>query len=217
VSFSPRPPGPATLVLETLPEAPSEPDFIADAPLVAFDAFLSDSRVYGWVRLATDRLTDLLNAQDEVTLLNVQVEQFADGRTEWQERLVVDRGRLLAVRAGGPRGDPSRRRQLRLHPLVVQTGPYLIGGFLHAGPGIEPLDELAGRPPMIPLSMGWLERWTGGERQAQWAGTIIVNRSSLDAVAVVAEEALAFDMTTYPLPTDGAPPRVVQPQDQLPA
>jgi hypothetical protein len=32
--------GPMTLVLETLCEAPSEPDFVADAPLVAFDAFI---------------------------------------------------------------------------------------------------------------------------------------------------------------------------------
>ena len=193
------PAGGATLVLETLPEAPSEPDFIADAPLVAFDAFLTDHRIYGWARLAADRLTDLLNAQAELTLVNVQLERFSDGRTEWHERLVLDRSRLLAVRAGGPRGDPSRRRHLRLHPLVIQSGPYLIGGFLHAGPGTAALDELRVRPPMVPLSLGWLEHWATGQRSAQWAGTIIFNRTRVDDLAVVREEDLAFDMTTYPI------------------
>ena len=193
------PAGGATLVLETLPEAPSEPDFIADAPLVAFDAFLTDHRIYGWARLAADRLTDLLNEQAELTIVNVQLEQFSDGRTEWHERLVLDRSRLVAVRAGGPRGDPALRRHLRIHPLVVQSGPYLIGGFLHADPGITALDGLRLRPSMVPLSMGWLEHWVAGQRRAQWAGTIIFNRTRVDEVAVVREEDLAFDMTTYPI------------------
>jgi hypothetical protein len=203
--------GPATLVLETLPEAPSEPDFIADAPLVAFDAFLADCRIFGWIRLAADRLTDVLNSQPQLTLVNVQLERFRDERREWLERLVLDRDRLLAVRAGGPRGDPSRRQQLRQHPLVVQSGPFLIGGFLHAPPGVEPHAELEARPPMVPLSMGWLEHWVAGQRRAQWAGTIIFNRAEVAELAVVREEDLAFDMTTYPIRVGAMPRRSPEP------
>jgi hypothetical protein len=188
-----------TIVLETLAEAPGEPDFVADAPLVAFDAFLTDRRVYGWIRLTADRLTDLLNSPAELTLVNVQLERLPGGRLEWHERMVLDRDRLLAVRAGGPKGDPARRERLRRYPLVVQSGPYLIGGLLHARPGIGPRDEIDGRPSMVPLSLGWLEHWVAGHRRAQWVGTIIFNRRLIDAIEVVDAEDLMFGVTTHPI------------------
>ncbi len=199
MSLTSRSVGPATLVLETLAEAPGEPDFVADAPLVAFDAFLTDHRLYGWTRLTADRLTDLLNAQAELTLENVQLEQLPDGRLEWHDRLVLARDRLLAVRAGGHRGEPARREHRRLHPLAVQSGPYLIGGFLHAAPGVGPRPEIESRPPMVPLSLGWLEYWVAGRRRAQWAGTIIFNRGLVDAIEIVSEADLMFGVTSHPL------------------
>lgn len=195
-----RPPGgPPTLVLERVPEAPHEPDSVADAPLVGFDAFLPDRRLYGWIRLAADRLTDLLNDHAELHLVNVQVERLADGRVEWLEWVRVDRASLLAVRAGGPRGDPARRQHARLHPLVVQSGPYLIGGYLHASLGVGPLEEVERRPLMVPLSTGWLEHWIEGRRHRQWAGTILFNRTLADAIAPVGEEDLEFGVTSYPI------------------
>ena len=190
---------PATLVLERLPDAPHEPESVCDAPLVGFDAFLRDARAYGWVRLSADRLTDLLNAHAQVTLVNVELERLADGRLGWHERLPVERDRLLAVRSGGPRGDPARRRHLRLHPLVVQTGPYLIGGYLHAQPGVAPLEELRTRPAVVPLSDGWLELWSDGRRRQQWVGTILFNRLLADAIELVRDEDLEYGMTGYPL------------------
>ena len=183
---------PVTLVLESLSEAPSEPDSVADAPLVAFDAFLTDQHVYGWIRLSADRLTDVLNSQAEITLANVQLERLPERRLEWHDHLVLDRDHLLAVRAGGPRGDPARREHLRRHPLVVRSGPYLMGGFLHARPGVEPRAEIETRPPMVPLSLGWLEYWIDGQRRAQWPGTIVFNRALVAAIDVVAEEDLEF-------------------------
>lgn len=183
---------PVTLVLESLADAPSEPDSVADAPLVAFDAFLTDHHVYGWIRLAADRLTDLLNSQAEITLENVQLERLPERRLEWHDRLVLDRDRLLAVRAGGPRGDPARREHLRRHPLVVRSGAYRMGGFLHARPGVEPRTEIEGRPPMVPLSLGWLEYWIDGHRRAQWPGTIVFNQALVDEIDVVDEEDLEF-------------------------
>ena len=190
---------PATLILERLPDAPHEPDFVADVPLVGFDAFLPDHRLYGWIRLGADRLTDLLNAHAELALVNVTLERLSDGRLEWDERLLVDRDRLLAVRAGGPRGDPALRRHMRLHPLVVQSGPYLIGGYLHAPPGVGPLEEIEDRPAMTPLSTGWLEYWTDGHRRRQWVGTILFNRGLADEIELVREEDLQFGATGYPL------------------
>jgi hypothetical protein len=88
---------------------------------------------------------------------------------------------------------------LRLHPLVVQSGPYLIGGYLHARPDAQPLDETQERPAMTPLSRGWLEYWTDGVRRDYWVGTIIFNRALADAVEIVPEEALEFGATEYPI------------------
>lgn len=185
------PTGPATIVLEPSGESPSEPDFVADAPLVAFDAFLPDQRVHGWVRLTADRLTDLLNAQPSVVLVNAQLEHLSTGRMEWHDELVLDRDRLLAVRAGGPRGDPAHRQRLRLHPLLVQSGPFHASGFLHAPPGIDPYADVVGRPPMVPLSLGCLEYWVNGERRSQWTGTILFHHGLVDTMQVVAEEDLS--------------------------
>jgi hypothetical protein len=191
---SPFPPfGQPTIVLERGPETPHEPESVVDAPLVGFDAFTIDHRVFGWVRLPADRLTDLLNAHHDIELVNAQVESFTDGQTDLIDGLVLRRTELIAVRAGGPRGDPARRQRTRLHPLIVRAGPYRIGGFLHASPGVDPLAELAGRPPIVPLSLAWLEYWRGGHRQAQWAGTILFNRLRADAIGIVAEEEIALD------------------------
>ena len=196
--ISPRPvTGPTTLVLERRPESPNEPDFVADGPLIGFDAFLPEHRVFGWIRFHADRLTDILNEHPEVLLVNAQLERLTDGQVEWHEQLSLARGNLLAVRAGGPRGDPARRERTRLHPLVVQSGPYLIGGYLHARIGVGPFEEIRGRPEMVPLSTGWLEHWVDGRRHRQWAGTILFNRALVDEIELVGEADLEFGVASY--------------------
>ena len=56
-----------------------EPDAVAEFPLVRFVAYLDDRHVFGWVRLTADRLTDLLNAHDEICLAEAQVERLDAG------------------------------------------------------------------------------------------------------------------------------------------
>lgn len=185
--------GPGTVVLERTPVDPHEPESVADGPLIGFDAFTLDYRVFGWVRLTADRLTDLLNAHDAVELVNAQVRDLVYGATETIDGLVVPRGDLVAVRAGEPRGDPTRRERTRLHALSVRCGPYRIGGFFHARPGADPLHELAGRPPIVPLSLAWIEHWRDGRRDGDWSGTILFNRLIADAIEVVRDEDIALD------------------------
>jgi hypothetical protein len=182
-----------TLFLERSLEAPHEPESVVDAPLIGFDAFSIDQRIFGWVRLSADRLTDLPNAHDENEDDNAQIEQLTDARVASIDRIVVNRDRLIAVRAGGPQGDPARRQRLRLHPLVVRAGLYRIGGYLHARPGVAPLAEVRDRPKMIPLSSAWLEYRVGGGRKAQWVGTIVFNRDKTDSIEVVGEGDLGVD------------------------
>ena len=186
------------LVLERASEDVHEPDFVTDLPLVSFDAFVAGHRVFGWVRLDADRLTDLLNDHEELLLVNVMIEHLADGTTVSAEEAVVRRADLVAVRASGPRGEASRRADTQAHPVLVESGPYRIGGHVHAAPGIGPARRIRGREPMIPLTEAWIEYRSGDELRRRRLGTIIVNRdlaARMDPVAEVDLEAEGLPAT----------------------
>lgn len=191
LDVSSRPPARRpTLILERSPEAPFEPESVVDAPLISFDAFSTDQRIFGWVRLSADRLTDLLNAHEEIALDNAKVEQLSNPGVAWIDSMAITRQQLIAVRAGGPHGDPAKRQRTRLHRLDVRAGSYRMGGNLHARPGVAPLTEIRDRPTMIPLSSAWLEYWLDGRRVSQWVGTILFNRDRAESIDVVGEEDL---------------------------
>ncbi len=176
---------------------------MSDAPLVRFIAYGRQHRVFGWVRLRADRLTDLLNAHEELHLTDVEIESLDDGVTRSVDEVLVHRRELVAVQASGPRGDEARRQTTRSHPIAVQAGNYLIGGHLHAVPGDDPIASARGRPPMFPLTDAWIEYWSAGERTLQSVGTIIVNRDQTDWLRVVTDEDL-IDGRLRPSPP-GAP------------
>ncbi len=185
-------PGCLSLVLERTPEALMEPEFVAEVPLVSFGAFASDYRAFGWVRLLADRLTDLVNDHANLRLMNAGIENLVDGRTTIVDEIMVHRDQLIAVQAGGPRGDASLRQRTRTYPLAIQSGSYLIEGFLHATPGLDPLASVRQRPPMIPLTSACVEYWADGHRLRQWVGTIIFNRELADWIEPVAVEELEY-------------------------
>lgn len=177
-------------VLQRLPEEVFEPDAVSDAPLVRFVAYARHHRLFGWVHLRADRLTDLLNAHDELLLSDVEIESLEDGETRSADRVLIDCRELVAVHASGPRGDEVLRHRTRTHPIALQAGNYLVGGHLHAIPGMEPLASVRGRPRMVPLTDAWIEYWSGGSRTKHSIGTIIVNRLAADWLRVVTDEDL---------------------------
>ena len=183
-----EPPGTLRVLLQRQPEEPFEPDSVAEAPLVRFAAYARHERVFGWVRLTADRLTDLLNAHDTIVLVDVQIEDLDDGRTRSAERFVIAAADLIAVQATGPRGDAAHRQRTSTRPVAIGAGQYLIGGHLHAPHGSDPLDALRSRPSMVPLTDAWVEYWSGSERTSQAVGTIIVNRRAADWVRSVTDE-----------------------------
>lgn len=176
-----------SLVLERLAEDIHEPEFVAYAPLVSFEAYLSQQRMFGWVRLDTDRLTDLLNAHEIIHLANVLIEHHRDGRTMAADEALVSRSEILAVIASGPRGNPAHRLATRRHPVVVESGVYRIGGFVHAAPGADPEDRFRDGGPMVPLTEAWLEYGSNVQRRRLDAGTVIVNRQLATRIQVAAE------------------------------
>lgn len=184
------PPGRLHVLLQRTREEVFEPYYVPEVPLVRFDAYGRHDRMFGWVALRADRLTDLLNLHEELLLTDVAIENLEDGVTRSVDEILIRRSDLIAVRASGPRGDETRRRLTRSHPIALQSGDYLIGGYLHAPPGSDPVASLAERPLMVPLTDAWIEYWSGGERAQQTSGTMIVNREHVDRIRVVTDEDL---------------------------
>jgi hypothetical protein len=188
------PPDRLHFILQRTPEEVFEPDFVSDVPLVRFVAFGRHHRVFGWVRLRADRLTDLLNTHEELLLTDVEIESLEDRVTRSVDEVLIRCSELIAVHASKPRGDEARRRLTRTHPIAIQSGNYLIGGYLHAPPGSDPIASMGERPLMVPLTDAWIEYWSGGERTKQSTGTIIVNREQVDWMRVVTDEDLFSDL-----------------------
>ena len=162
------------------PEPSSEPPSATTE--LEFAAYGEDCRIFGFLRVSGERLSDLLNEREEYTLQDVLVEVLDDGRSTEARMLVVRRDELLAVRATGPRGNAARRSRMRPSPITLQTGPYTIHGYLHVPPGADPLAAIRRRPPMVPLTEAWIEYAASGQPHRARVGTIIVNHEIVDWV-----------------------------------
>lgn len=184
------PPGQLQLVLQQTAEEVFEPDAVTDDPFVRFAAYVASHRVFGYIRMHEDRLTDLLNAHEEIRLLDVGLEGLPNGRLGTIDEVVIHRRELVAVQASGPRGDARQRKATRPHPIAIRAGSYLIAGYLHVPPGIDPAVDAATRPPMIPITDAAIEYWIHGKREHQATGTIIVNRDAADWIRVVSHDDL---------------------------
>lgn len=191
------------LFLQRSGEEVFEPDFVSDAPLIRFAAYGTDHRVFGWIRLAADRLTDLLNDHEELHLDDVEIESLETGAIRSASEILIHRHDLIAVHASGPRGDEALRLRTRAHPMAMQAGNYLVGGYLHTIPGTDPIASARLRPSMLPLTDAWIEYWSGAERKHHSIGTIIVNRDAVAWLRVVTDEDLIGGelRPTYPHPS----------------
>lgn len=155
---------------------------------VDFAAYAEDCQLFGFLRLDAERLTDALNNCDEVTLADVLAVALADGRVTASRSLTVGRDELLVVRASGPRGNPARRRNTRLYPVIVVSGPYRVRGYLHGPPASDPLVGLHHRPPMVPLTEAWISYSLAGAEHRARAGTLIVNLEITDSIWLARDE-----------------------------
>lgn len=181
------PPTRLHLVGQPTPEEVFEPDSVSDLPLIRFIAFGTHHRVFGWVRLRADRLTDLLNAHPELHLADVEIETFKDGIRRSVDDITIERRELVAVYATGPRGDWARRQDTETHFVAVKSGNYLIQGHLHADPDADPMASLRERPAMFPLTDAWIEYRLGEEIKHQSTGTIIVNRDQAEWIRLATD------------------------------
>jgi len=147
---------------------------------IEFSAYTEDCRVYGFLKLEAERLSNALNTREQFELSSVLLVALEDSRAVELNRLVVTRDELVAVRASGPRGNPQRRSRRRPAPVGMRAGPYLIHGYLHTPPGSDPLQEFRRRKAMVPITEAWIEYSAGGLPHRARVGTVIVNRDFVD-------------------------------------
>jgi hypothetical protein len=134
--------------------------------LAPIELYTADTRIVGWIAANGRRVTDLLNAQDELRLWQPSpgpIEAPVTARDpapnpeengEWQS-LPTEQ----VVLAMPPEWRASR--QLRLHRklrrVALSAGPFSVTGNLHVVPGAEPGPELLLRGPrFLPLTEAYL-------------------------------------------------------------
>ena len=178
------------------PEDPTlsrAPDRGADRE-VEFSGYTEDCRIFGFVHLAGERLSDALNELDEVHLESVLLVALEDNRAVEVRDLVVTRDELIAVRASGPRGNAARHIRTRPSPVAVKAGPYIVRGYVHGPPGGDPLRRFRTQRPMVPLTEAWMEYEAGGTPHRARIGPLIVNTTFVDWVEHAKETDVRVDL-----------------------
>lgn len=140
---------------------------VALAPeLAPIELYTADSRIVGWIAANGRRVTDLLNAQNELRLWQPSPGPIEaplstrdpapepDDSGEWQSLLTEQ-----VILAMPPEWRASR--QLRLHRklrrVALSAGPFNVTGNLHIVPGAEPGPELLLRGPrFLPLTEAYI-------------------------------------------------------------
>jgi hypothetical protein len=142
---------------------------VALAPdLAPIELYTADSRIVGWIAANGRRVTDLLNAQDELRLWQPSpgpieaplADPLAGPRPtmdesgDWQSLMTEQ-----VILAMPPEWRASR--QLRLHRklrrVAISAGPFSVTGNLHIVPGTEPGPELLLHGPhFLPLTEAYI-------------------------------------------------------------
>jgi hypothetical protein len=134
--------------------------------LAPIELYTAETRIVGWIAANGRRVTDLLNAQDELRLWQPSPGPIGAPMTardpapnpedngEWQSLLTEQ-----VILAMPPEWRASR--QLRLHRklrrVALSAGPFSVTGNLHVVPGAEPGPELLLRGPrFLPLTEAYL-------------------------------------------------------------
>ena len=141
---------------------------LAGTDLAPIELYTADARIVGWIAANGQRVTDLLNDQNELRLWrphpspNTDAVEPASARDpapvaedqgEWQS-LVTDQ-LILAM-------PPEWRaaRQLRLHRklrrVALSAGPFSVTGNLHLPPDGEPGHDVLAERHFLPLTDAYI-------------------------------------------------------------
>jgi hypothetical protein len=155
---------------------------------IEFNGFADDCRIHGRVASLGERLTDVLNAGERITVREVRLEALTDGAVHALPVLTLELHEICAVVGLGPRGFRDQRIRTEEHRLRLGVGPYVILGDLHAPPNRDPMGEVLKRPAMVPLTNATLAYTFKGQPEVADVGTIIVNRHVTEWIEPAVEE-----------------------------
>ena len=143
---------------------------------IDFTGFAGDCLINGKLDLRAPRLTDQLNADPLVRLVDVELEDLGDGRRVASTEFTIERRQLCAVRVTGPRGSRALRIATAPHRLRAQIGPYTILGRLHEPVGVDALATFEQRDLMVPLTDATIAFMVGGILDVRDWSTLVINR-----------------------------------------
>lgn len=166
---------------------------------VAFVAYGEDCILSGRTVLDADRLSDMVNENDEYALVGVTVERLHDGMPLQVDEVVVARDELCLVHATGPRGNAARRRHTLPKYVAMKVGPYEVQGFIHGLPGADPILAIRRRKSMIPLTDVRITYVVNSEHREDHVDSIILNRERIEWIAVVEPDRAAVPVRNDPI------------------
>ena len=154
---------------------------------IPFSAYADDCTVRGDLALNTDRLSDFLASTTEFQLASPEFRALDDGRTVTAESCEIERDDLCVILATGPRGREERRLWTRQHPVRVRVGPYVVVGYLHSPPTIDPF-RTTDRRPIVALT-SCVVGYAGGDGSV-WVESqaVLVNTSKIDHLETASDD-----------------------------
>ena len=174
---------------------------------IDFTGFAGDCLINGKLDLRAPRLTDQLNADPLVHLVDVELEDLENARRITSPDFTIERSQLCAVRVTGPRGSRALRIATAPHRLRAQIGPYTVLGRLHEPPGVDALATFEQRDLMVPLTDATIAFMVGGILDVRDSSTLVINRelASWYRAVEVNEEPDPSSSTDGSSPADLAP------------
>ena len=144
--------------------------------LAPIRVFTADSTVDGWVDLGGQRLSDVLNGEE---LLSVAPTADPTDR-DWR---AFERDELLLVVPPPIRADPRLRRHRVKRRLLAKSGPYVVRGLVHMIAGIELDPFLArSRQHFLPITEAWVTNTHRPEVDEEHPSLLINVRSTAQAL-----------------------------------
>jgi hypothetical protein len=147
---------------------------------IAFTAFTIDCTIEGEVELTQPRLSDQLNEDDYLLVLNATLRRLADGSEVSIDRIELEREAIYAIQAPGPRGSTLRRVHTVGHRRGASVGPYTLLGLLHERPGVTPMAALRLRRPFVAFTDATIAYLRAGQVEMRDCETLIVNGRRVD-------------------------------------
>jgi hypothetical protein len=166
---------------------------------VPLTAYAEDCAFTGEVTLTGDRLSDFLASTVEFEVHNLRCRALDDGRLVDALFTQMVRDDVCLVVAGEPRGREDLRVWTRQYPVVAEVGPYVVRGYVHAPPTIDPM-RMPSRRSIVPLTAATVSYEDAGARTEIEVETVLLNSTWISRFAAATVEDVGWEDVPPPEP-----------------